>query len=407
MDFIITLYDTFTDTNKTMNFFKRIKFVAAIVALLLICNIAFPQDSLYVNFLINRIHELQVKEHGLFVKGLFPSFISGKEKFSDKKRDNNIFYNGLIAYTLKDIKTSLDQNNLQQVDSILQRSRPAFDKFKNQKGRGTYNFWRTDTAFHYPYMGLVNLFMKKTELPDDMDDTVLSLQALDANDSSAKAIHVLMQQYVNRDSNKVRTVIKAYEKYPAYSTWFGKKFPVVFDVSVMCNILAFVQHYNLAWTKSDSASLNVVITTIKDQYHIYQPLYASPYYPKTSLILYHVARLMSIRPVPQLEALKPKLVERANEQLTKTHNLLERIILSSALMKWGEHPASIQLPSLDALQNELEQNDFSFFAGNVPSYFSDWLRKYASNGNVFIYHHYCPAFNDVLLLEYLLLKNKE
>lgn len=403
----MTLYDNFTATNKTMSFLKRTKYVVVIVGLLLACNIAFPQDSLYINFLINRIDELQVKEDGLFVKGLFPSFISGKEKFSDKKRDNNIFYNGLIAYALKDVKASLNQNNIQEVDSILLRSRPAFDKFKNQKGRGTYNFWRTDTAFHYPYMGLINLFIKKTGLPDDMDDTVLSLQALDADDSTAKAIHALMQQYVNRDSNKVRTVIKAYEKYPAYSTWFGKKFPVVFDVSVMCNILAFVQHYDLAWTKADSASLDVIITTIKDQYHIYQSLYASPYYPKTSLILYHIARLMSIKPVPQLEMLKPKMVEQANEQLKRTDNLLEKIILSSALIKWGEHPASIQLPSLDAVHNEVEQNSFSFFAGNVPSYFSDWLRKYASSGNIFIYHHYCPAFNDALLLEYLMLRNQE
>ena len=41
----------------------------------------------------------------------------------------------------------------------------------------------------------------------------------------------------------------------AYSTWFGKKFPVVFDVSVLCNVLSFIQQNNLQWTKADSASL--------------------------------------------------------------------------------------------------------------------------------------------------------
>lgn len=405
--FCNTLYDNFRRTNETMSFFKTIRYFTVLVAFLLYGNIALSQDSLYINFLVNRIGELQVKEDGIFVKGLFPSFISGKEKFSDKKPDNNIFYNGLIAYTLKEVKDKLDQTCQQQINNVLQNARPAFERFKNRKGRSTYNFWRTDTAFHYPYIGLVNMFLKKTELPDDMDDTVLSLLALNADDSTAKTVHALMQQYVSTDSNKVRTIIKAYENYPAYSTWFGKKFPVIFDVSVLCNVLSFVQQYNLVWTKADTASLDVIITTIKDGYHIYQPLYASPYYPETSLILYHIARLMDIKPIPALEALKPKLVEQAEQQLQKTDNLPEKIILSSALIKWGAHPADIQLPPLDALPKELEQNDFSFFAGNVPSYFSDWLRKYASNSKILIFHHYCPAFNDALLLEYLLLKKEQ
>lgn len=389
-----------------MKISRKISYVLLPFALMLLCVFSLAQDSTKINFLLNRIATLQSGDNGVFVSGLFPSYIANHEKFSDKKPDNNIFYNGLIAYTLTNIKDQLNQNKQQQIDVLFQAAKPAYEQFKNQKGRSTYNFWRTDTTFHYPYIGLVNMFTRKINLPDDMDDTVLSLLALTADDSIAKAVHNLMQQYVNSDSNKVRTIIKAYEKYPAYSTWFGKKFPVVFDVSVMCNVLSFVQQYNLQWTKADSASLDVIITTINDQYHINQAVYASPYYPKPALILYHIARLMGVKPIPALEVLKPKLIEQAKQQLKNSDNLLEQIILGSALIKWGVQPPSLKLPATEAFPKEIEQNDYAFFTGNVPSYFSDWLRKYASNSKWFIYYHYCPAFNDVLLLEYLLLRDK-
>lgn len=158
-------------------------------------HIVIAQDSTYVNHLVQRIAALQSKKNGAFVQGLFPSYITGKEQFSAKKADNNIFYNGLTAYIISGMRHRLSPANQTIMDSVVEQAKPAF-RFKN-RGRDTYNFWRTDTPFHYPYIGLVsNLFMKQTALPDDMDDTVLSLLALGADDSTAAAVHDLMQQYV-------------------------------------------------------------------------------------------------------------------------------------------------------------------------------------------------------------------
>ena len=368
-----------------------------------LCN---AQDSLLINFLLKKIAAQQVKQDDYFLPGIFPSFISKRESFSDKKKDNNIFFNTLIAYTLSDIKLYVAKDNQLLIDEILSNAKPVFSKFKNQKGRNTYNFWRTDTSFKYPYRGLINPFKKNITLPDDMDDTVLSLLALQANDSVASAVHALMQSFTNSDSNKVRSVISSYAQLPAYSTWFGKKFPVVFDVSVLCNLLSFVQLYNLPWTKADSASLNVIVATIKNNDHINQPVYASPYYPKTSLILYHIARLMNIKKIPELDALKVKLLTDAVTEFANTKNIVEKIILSSAIIKWGYTPPAFELPSIDEAESTIEQNDFSFFVGNIPSYFPGWLRKYATEKNTGLFYHYCPAYNDALLLEYLLLKNQ-
>jgi len=378
-------------------------FLTAFTILSLQC---VAQDSLLINYLLKRIAARQIKQDDYFLPGIFPSYISSKEIFSDRKKDNNIFFNGLIAYTLNDIRPHVNEQNRLIIDSILAGAKPLFAKFKNRKGRDTYNFWRTDTAYDYPYASFIKFFGKKTTLPDDMDDTVLSLLALDAGDSAASSTHTLMQRYVNSDTNKVRSVINAYNNLPAYSTWFGKKFPVVFDVCVLCNILSFVQLYDLPWTKADSASLDVIVKTIENNYHISQPVYASPYYAKTSIILYHVARLMSIKKIPQLEELKMKLITDAANEFAHSDNLIEGTILSSAILKWGYIPPSFALPAIADIESRIEKSDFCFFVGNIPSYFHDMFRKYATGKNIGLFYHYCPAWNDVLLLEYLVLRNK-
>ena len=99
---------------------------------------------------------------------------------------------------------------------------------------------------------------------------------------------------------------------------------MVFDVSVLCNVLSFVEKYNLQWTKADSASLEVIIKTIQNNYHFTEPIYASPYYGKTSIILYHIARLMSIKQIPQLEALKTKLITDAVNELSTRITFLKK-----------------------------------------------------------------------------------
>jgi hypothetical protein len=386
----------------------RIKFFILLIVIIVCAsvNTSLAQDSALTHYLLKRISEQQIKSDDYFLAGIYPSYITNKEKFSDRKKDNNIFFNGLVDYTLKEIKPLTSDADQLIIDSILSNSRLLYPKFKNQKARNSYNFWRTDTTHQYPYASFLKLFGKKITLPDDMDDTVLSLLALDADDSTAEQVHQLMQFFVNADTNKVRSVIKDYDSFPAYSTWFGKKFPVVFDVCVLCNILTFVQKYNLQWTKADSAGLNVIVKTIENNYHITEPIYASPYYGKTSIILYHIARLMSVKEISELEALKTKLITDAANELSHSDNTIEKIILSITILKLGYTPPVIGSISATDVENRIEKNDFAFFIGNVPSYFHDTFRKYATTNHMGLFYHYCPAWNDVLLMEYLVLKNR-
>ena len=362
------------------------------------------QDSVLINLLVRRIALQQVdRDNQFFSKGNFPSYISNSANFRTTKKDNNVFFNALIHYTLSICYDFLSQQNRFNIDSVRRQSALLYPKFKNRKDRITYNFWRTDSAYVFPYTSWIHLIKKNTALPDDMDDTVLSLMAQNADTASAAAAHLVMQQYVNKQKG-AKSIEKKYRQYEAYSVWYGKDFPPVFDVCVLSNVLSFVQQYHLQWTTADSAGLQVIIQAVKSGDYQTKPLLVSPYYGNTSVILYHLARLMSIKKIPQLEELKTSLITTAVQQFAAADNSLEKIILSTAIMKWGYVPPVLNLPQEDEFLKAVEQNDLPFFIGNIPSYFPSFYKRLFTQKNWLLFYHYCPAYNDVLLLEYLLLK---
>lgn len=385
-----------------INIFTK-RSLSLFVSLLLFFINTCAQDSITIDYLLDRIETQQLKHNGFFLDGIFPSYINANRKFKTKKKDNTIFYNTLVAYILKDNYNKFSSEQKIMCDSIIARSVRASLHFKN-KNRNTYNFWRTDTTTKFHYSWWLPLFEGKNSLPDDMDDTVLGLLMNDENNDAVEALHQLMQLFINKNP-PLKTAYKVYAYDSAYSTWFGKRMPVVFDVSVMCNVLSFVQRYNLKWTKADSASLHHIIKTIQRNDIVKHPAFVSPYYANTSIILYHLARLMSIKPIDQLENIKPQLIQIANERLQSTNNIFEKIMLSSALLKWNQQPTKLNI-SINNFKN-IEQNNLPFFIGNIPSYFNRSIKGKLIDLRLLMYNHYCAAWNDCLLLEYLLLSKDE
>lgn len=362
------------------------------------------QDSVFIGKLLHRIASQQAQGNGFFTDGNFPSYISNTSHFKTQQKDDNIFFAALINYTLRQQAFLLSPGNRFVIDSIENKTSGFYLHFQNWKGRLRYNFWRTDTAFVFPYTWWIQKLKKNTSLPDDLDDTVLSLLAQDADSARAAAVHDAMQAFINKNDRHSKTIEKTYRTYGAYSTWYGKNFPPVFDVCVLCNILSLVEQYHLNWTAADSASLIVIIQSIKSQDYINQPLYVSPYYGTTPLILYHLARLMSYRKIPELEALKTELIITAAKELMHTNDKLQHIILSSSILKWGYSPPVVSLSYNDTMLNDIETSRFPFFTGNIPSYFSPFYKHFFTRKKWLLFYHYCPAFNDALLLEYLALK---
>lgn len=375
------------------------------LSVLLLSDNIVAQDSVLMTQLLQRMEQLQAKESSVFPKGMFPSYRMYALNKDRDKADVNNFFTGLIGFTLRDLRPSF--NAYQQViaDRIVNNSLPVYPKFENRKGRNTYNFWPTDTPRIFPNGGWLNLFDKPQSLPDDLDDTVIMLLALQAPDSVARKVHALMQAFTNNGVKSVKNTFKDYRNIGAYSTWFGKKMPVDFDVCVLANVLYFVQKYQLEWTAADSASLQLIEKVLSDKKHLTDAAYISPHYGKLPIILYHLSRLMTVKPIPGLEQYRTTLIAQTKEALTSTNDFMEQVILCTSLLRWGVQPPSIKVQQADSLRGLVEDGPFSFFIANMASMLPDPLKQWVSGTGVGKFYYDCDAYNNLLLLEYLVLKN--
>lgn len=360
-------------------------------------------EQVTTSWLLKRIiTQHDTRETGT-LHALFPSYINDIARYSEHKKDQTIFYNLITAQLLNQYRNCFIETDQHSIDSFLANTKKCLSHFRNKSGRPTWNFWRTDTSFRFPYSWWIPALRGNVTLPDDMDDTVLALALLDRADSAIAQAHLLMQEYINRGS--LITTNAAYRDYPAYSAWFGKKFPVVFDISVLCNVLLFVHNNQLRMTDADKASLQLIIKTITRKDHIKRPAFVSPYYPQTAIIIYHISKLLQTNSFPALEPFRQSLIETALNLNEQTNEKLEQIILANAIMKMGGSVQAIPAITIDQIKS-IEKSDYSFFTGNIPSYFQHTVKSLSNGFRLLQYRHYCPAWNDALLLEHLLLQEK-
>lgn len=382
---------------------KRTIFFFLFVLTATICR---SQDTLIMTQLLNRIEALQAKESSVFPRGLFPSYRMYALNKDREKADGNIFFTGLIVMTLCDIRPQLTKEQVWIADRIIRNAEPTYQKFQNRKGRPTYNFWPTDTPRIFPNAGWMNLLDKSQALPDDLDDTVIMLLAMNAPDTTAKLVHELMQGFTNNGRKKVRNTFTNYRDIGAYSTWFGQKMPVDFDVCVLANVLYFVQRYNLPWTAADSASLHLIEKVLQEKKHITDAPYVSPHYNQLPNILYHLSRLMSVKPIPSLAQYKNSLIEQTREAFVKTGNFMDEVILGTALLRWNVTPPVLKTHTANSWEDLAENGAFSFFIANMASMLPNPLKQWMGGAGVGKFYYNCPAYQDLLLLEYLAWKNK-
>lgn len=383
-----------------------LRIIYVLLLTVMVSDIKATQDTTFIHAILKRIEQQEIKEQGFYCKGLFPAYTDKAYKgFSTRIKDNSIFCTAISLYTLQKVRSKLDKESQDIIDSICERARPSFASFANRKGKHTYNFWRQDTTITFPYNWWVPAMINKEwQLPDDFDDTVMSLMALNTDDSIAAQVHRYMQNYSGYPASKVKGVSSEYKTIPAYSTWAGKNFPVFYDVCVAANILTFVQHYNLPWTKADTATLQFVIKVIeRKDYLNARYIDVSPYYKNKAVIIYHIARLMAMKQIPELEFYKRQLLTDALYLFSKSNNILEQIVLSTAIDRLGYTPPLIDLSNHSKIFDLVEHNDMPFFTADFLGYFEGVAKKILNItvGKSIWYNEYCPAYNDVLLLEYL------
>ncbi|MEO8173224.1 MAG: hypothetical protein ABI581_09085, partial [Sediminibacterium sp.] len=166
-------------------------------------------------------------------------------------------------------------------------------------------------------------------------------------------------------------------------------------------VLYFVQFYNLEWTAADSASLYLIQNVIETKKYINSANYVSPHYVTLPNILYHISRLMALKPIPSLEKLKPQLIEDTKQALSTAKTFMDEVILSTSLLRWSVTPPISTPREANGLEELIEDEDFSFFIANMASMLPDPLKQWVGTSGSLRFYYYSPAYNNLLLVENL------
>lgn len=348
----------------------------------------------YIDSLINRINDLQVKStDSNYHAGLFPSqraYLPGRKA---PKEDDNIFFTGLIIWTLQSVKEELSASNRAIVEAMTGKAIVNYHRYQNKDGGPVYNFWQTRPSRHFPNSRYFSQ-RKKYIIPDDLDDTSILYLSAELGDSLKHAVKKLMAENANGQKRWIRNTFKPYKTIPAYSTWFGKNMPVDFDICVQANGMRFVLDNKLELNQFDSATIRLMKDMLIAKKHIKRPHYISPHYQNTAIILYHMARLVAAHSAhPLLADLKPLLVKDLRREIQEADNKMEKILLQTSLVKLGE-AAGEQI-----VVSQKDSDRFYFFVANMTSVFPNPVKGIFANSRKTNFFYRSDAYYQALLLE--------
>ena len=366
-------------------------------------SLAQDNDTLLVHMLIKDLATLQVISDKEFYPGSFSSFRESAGFPHNYQRDNNAFFTAISIFTLQNMLPNLRREDKKNVSQVIKNALPVFRFYRNSAGLPFYNFWPTGKSI-LPHTFIMKHFNKLLGMGEDADDAVMILMAMEANDSTAAVLKHRMIEVSNLSLRKIKSTFSRYRQYPAYSTYLGLHMLPDFDFGVSCNILYFMLSYKMPLVKQDSATIRLVSHIIKDREYLKSPAFISPYYARPPVLLYHIARLMGRFQIAELETYRARLIADMQEELNHTKNLMDKVILSTSLRWMGQSPPLLDISGMEN-QEKKTPDKFIFFQARAAFWYPSALKKIFLKWNYLNYYFYSPAYNKVLLLEYLLSRN--
>ena len=357
-----------------------------------------------VRALLKDIAAAQVTKSGFFYPGSFPAFRDCAGVPHNYQPDNNIFFTAIGTFALQNLLPVLEGEDKQTAARIINNAQQTFPYYRNWQGQPFYNFWPTGknilpgTLFIRNFNGLLGM-------GEDADDAVMILLASGANDSLC---HVLKQRMIgvsNGQRKRVRSTFTKYRDYQAYSTYLGLQMPPDFDLAVHCNILYFMLKAHLPLVKQDTATIHLIAAMMKNREYMRAPVFISPYYARRPVLMYHLARLIGDFHIPALDSFKTQLVTDMQHEMVRAGDLMDRILLSTSLIRLGQVPQPLHISNISAFEHS-GTDRFIFFQARAAFWYPGLLKKIFLHLGYLRYNFYCPVFNKILLLEYLLQKRR-
>jgi len=344
---------------------------------------------------------LQLNNPSEDLNGSFPSY--RKYYFKTKlKQEDNVFFTSLVLFNIGQFSAQMHPEELAMLEKAKANALVYIERFKNQNNQLTYNFWPRNPPQIFPNGGWLNLFNKKFALPDDIDDGAITLLALGANDSLAKAMQSKFGTYSVGLIKPNRGFYKAYKDRPVYSTWLGTKMPKDVDLSVLTNVVLMHTIAKIPLNATDSASLDLIVDLVKANKQITDPKYVSQHYANSTTIIYHVARLIYYTNYPPLLGLKTLLLDQALTLSKQAQFPLEQLLLNTTILRLG---GKIDFP-FEINETSLKTNNYPYFVANIASVLNNPFKRIVNRSNIVRFDYYSYAFNLSLLYENWMLRGE-
>ena len=343
---------------------------------------------------IEKIEGLQSQGDKYFPEGIFPAY-RDNGIIGYNRPDTTIFFSSIIAFTLQSISEEADGETKGKIENICSKVILNYPDFQNKDGLKTYNFWKTKPSKHFPN-GHIFRHFEHFRIPDDVDDTSFVYLTSNPADEEIVWLHEKLKLHANGTKQWIKNTYPEYQILKAYSTWFGKNMYIEFDICVLSNLLYFVFKNNLSLNEHDQDSLAYIRSIIETNRYLDIPFRCAHQYPRTPLIIYHVSRLIAGFDPDQLKSIRHKLILDTQYVLSKTKSPMDRVILSTSLIRLGIKTERIAVEQY----TKADFKGFYFFiAGLMTAYENKLLYKISSHP-IFHMHWLCEAHNWTLLAEY-------
>lgn len=353
-----------------------------------------------VGEILEKIASLQSGGERYFPPGLFPAYRTNS-MLGYRRPDTNLFFSVISVFTLQTISRHFtDQKLVDIVENIKGKVVANFPEFRNKDGSGTYNFWRTRPPDHFPNGYLLRHF-DHFRLPDDADDTAMVYLTGSPTKEDLLWLKEKLAFHANGTKRRIMNTYPEYSGLSAYSTWFGKNMYIELDACVLSNVLYCLYYYKLPFNQHDQDSLMYIRSVIESGRYQSDPFRCAHQYPRTPLIIYHVARLIAGFDPLILKKIKPGLIETCQSLLEKEVHPMDRILLSTSLLRFGIKPAVVNIGTYTA---EDFKGFWFFIAGLLTGVEHRWLYKVARS-SFFHMHWECEAHCWALLAEYAALRD--
>jgi hypothetical protein len=349
---------------------------------------------------LEQIERLQSNGDQHFPEGIFPAY-RANPLIGYRRPDTTIFFSAIICFTLRSIGQEADGEAQITINRICDAVKQNYPDFRNKDGLKTYNFWKTRPSRHFPNGYLFHRY-EHFRIPDDVDDTSFIYLTTEPSGEELQWLKNKLPLHANGAKQTVRNTFAEYKSLKAYSTWFGKKMYVEFDACVLSNLMYCILNYGLETNIHDEDSLVYIRSVIETDRYITAPFRCAHQYPRTPLIIYHVARLIATFDPPMLRPVREKLIKDAARILTMTENAMDQVILSTSLMKLGVKTERI---AVEHFSKDDFKGFYFFIAGLLTAYENPLLYRIAVSP-LFHMHWLCEAHCWTLLAEYEVIWNK-